>query len=158
MKLSMTIAGVLAVSVLALGAAAAAPPPQSVEVACRGIPEAENHLAVLLSTDDVLRVEPLTAREHVDDPTVPTGEGARIVIAAQPFVTSAWLQQAVDCHRARNASAGGATRASRSPLDVGGTTIAVTAAPGTLTVNIATADRHAAREVLARSMALQPRR
>jgi len=154
MKLSMTIAGVLAVSALALGAAAA---PQSVEVACRGIPEAENHLAVLLSTDDVLRVEPLTAHEHLNDPTVPTGEGARIIVAAQPFVTSAWLQQAVDCHRARNASAGGAPRASRSPLDVDGTTIAVTAAPGTLTVNIATTDRQAAREVLARSMALQPK-
>jgi len=127
-------------------------------MACRGIPEAENHLAVLLSPDGVLRVEPLTGREHIDDPTVPTGEGARIVVAAQPFVTAAWLQQAVDCHLAHNASAGGAARASRSPIDVSGTSIAVTAAPGTLTVNIATTDRSAAREVLARSMLLRPKR
>jgi hypothetical protein len=138
--------------------AVAAPRVPTVEVACHEVPEAESHLAVLLSRDDVLRVDELKARDHLDDPTVPSGEGARIVIAAQAFVTSNWLQEAIDCHLARNAASGRPANAGRSPLDVEGTKITVSAQPGALTINIATHDHRAAREVLARGRALEPPR
>ena len=153
---------IFAVGGLTLGsswaAAIAAPKVQTVEVACHEVPDAESSLAVLVSPDDILRVDELKARDHADDPTVPAGEGARITIAAQPFVNSAWLQRAIDCHLARNAVAHRPANASRSPLDVEGTTITVSAEPGSLTINIATNDHQAAREVLTRARALLPAR
>jgi hypothetical protein len=140
------------------GRAAAAPRVQAGELACHEVPDAESSLAVLVSPDDILRVDELKAKDHLDDPTVPLGEGARITIAAQPFVTSAWLQAAIDCHLAHNAVSHQPSIASRSPLDVAGTKITVTAQPGTLMINIATADHQAAREVVARARALLPQR
>jgi hypothetical protein len=139
-----------------LSRSAPAAPARTVADACRGVPEAESHLAVLLSPDDVLRVEPLGPRDHAADPTVPVGEGARIVLASRPFVTPDWLQRVVDCHLSR--ASGGKPGTDRSPLDVAGTSVLVTGAPGTLTVTIATRDRHAAREVIARARALVPAR
>ena len=141
----------------AVGAANAAPRAQAVAVACRDVPEAESHLAVLLSPDDVLRVDALAAHQHIDDPSVPPGEGALIVIAAQPFVTAVWLEQAIECHVARNAASGHAG-ASRSPLDVDGARFGVTSASGTLIVAVTTDDPRAAREILTRARALAPAR
>ena len=86
------VAGMIIGLAWAAGAASASPRIQPVAVACRDVPEAENHLSVLLSPDDVLHVDALVAREHLDDLTVAAGDGARIVIAAQPFVTAAWLE------------------------------------------------------------------
>jgi hypothetical protein len=146
------------VSAASGGLAVAAPRAQTVALACHEVPDAESSLAVLVSPDDVLRVDELKAKDHLDDPTVPLGEGARITIAAQPFVTSAWLQAAIDCHLARNVLSGRPAIASRSPLDVAGTKITVSAQPGTLTINIATDDHQAAREVIARARAVQPPR
>jgi hypothetical protein len=155
----MKLVGLLAVFFASAGASAqTAPPGPSSPAACHEVPEAESHLAVLLSADDVLRVDAIGPRTHVDDPNVPPGEGARIVVAAQPFVTSAWLQKVVDCHVARRAALGQAAGASRSPLDVAGAKIIVSAEPGTLAINIASTDRQAAREVLSRSLALVPAR
>ena len=133
----------------------AAPPVPTVEGACRNVPEAETHLAVLLSPDDVLKVEPLAAREHANDPTVPPGDGARIVVAAQPFVTAAWLREVVDCHVARRASSMHAL-ASQSPLDVAGASVSVTSAPGILNVDVTSSGSDAAREILRRALALRP--
>jgi len=146
------------VSAASGGLAGAAPRVQTVQVACREVPDAESSLAVLVSPEDVLRVDELKAREHAGDPTVPQGDGARITIAAQPFVNSAWLQRVIDCHLAHNAVSHRPASASRSPLDVEGTTITVSAEPGTLTINIGTNDHQAAREVLARARALLPPR
>ncbi|HEY2731921.1 MAG TPA: hypothetical protein VGK52_18385 [Polyangia bacterium] len=146
------------VSAASEGPGVAAPRVQTVELACHEVPDAESSLAVLVSPDDVVRVDELKAKDHLEDPTVPLGEGASITIAAQPFVTSVWLQAAIDCHRAHNAVSRQPAIASRSPLDVTGTKITVSAQPGTLTINIATADHQAAREVIARARALLPAR
>jgi hypothetical protein len=140
---------------VAVAAPASSASPPSVEGACREVPEAENHLAILLSPTDVLRVEALSPRAHLADPSVPEGEGARITVAAQPFVTSAWLRDAIGCHVARVA-AGKTASAPRSPLDVKGAKIVVTASPGVLMVSIASPDHRAAQEILARSRVLAP--
>jgi hypothetical protein len=153
-----TIGGMTGVAVcLWTALASAAPRAQPAAIACREVPEAESHLAVLLSPDDVLSVEALTARGHFDDPSVPFGEGARIVVAAQPFVTSTWLRAVIDCHLARIASAR-EPGAGRSPLDVAGATVTVTDAPGTFEIDITTDDHRAAREIFARAHALLPSR
>jgi hypothetical protein len=156
-KTRAVTAGIIIGLAWAAGAAGAAPRAQPVAVACRNVPEAESHLAVLLSPDDVLRVDALTAHQQIDDPTVPPGEGARIFLAAQPFVTALWLEQAIECHVARNAASGHAA-ASRSPLDVDGARFGVTSAPGTLIVAVTTDDPRAAREILTRARALAPAR
>src|ERR1700753_1858352 len=111
-------AAIVGVSV-ASEAAAAAPGGTPSAVACRDVPEAETHLAVLMSRADVLRVEALRHDQHSSDPTVPSGDGGRVVLGAQPFVTPAWLQQAIGCHLARLAETG-APAGDRSPLDVPG--------------------------------------
>jgi hypothetical protein len=68
------------------------------------------------------------------------------------------VQRIIDCHLARNAVSHERANASRSPLDVEGTTITVSVEPGTLTINVATNDHQAAREVLARARTLVPPR
>ena len=129
---------------------------QPATVACREVPEAETHLAVLLSRADVMRVEPLRRGDHAGDPLVPSGEGARIVLAAQPFVSMGWLQQAIDCHLARIVAEKWAARADRSPLDVEGARVVVGGTPGELFVNVVSDDRAAAREILTRALVLVP--
>jgi len=154
----------LAFVVLLAGPAIAAPTTvtvpqaQPVSTACRDVPEAENHLAVLLSPDDVLYVEEITARDHGADPKASARDGARIVLAARPFVSAAWLKQAIGCHMARNAAAmGPSPRDKTSPLDVPGAIIDVSSEPGKLFVDVTAVDPEAARQIVARARALVPR-
>jgi hypothetical protein len=142
--------------VLFAAPALAAPQVQSVSTACKDVPEAENHLAVLLSQDDVLYVEEITARDHGADLSKPARDGARIVLAARPFVSAAWLQQAIGCHMARNAAFGPSQRDKSSPLDVPGAVIDVSSEPGKLFVDVTAVDPNAARQIVARARALVP--
>ena len=129
-----------------------------VESACRGVPESETHLAVLLSSSDVLAVYELKANERLDESTIALGDGARVVLAARPYATSAWLEQVIGCHLARNAARGKAHVASTSPLDVEGIVVVVTGStPGELAIDITSSKANRAREILARARALVPR-
>jgi hypothetical protein len=150
------MSGLALVAVLGwLGSAVAeAGPTASVAEACRGVPEAESILAVLLSAPAVLRVEAIAAGDRADDPTVAPGEGARVVVPEQAFVDAPWLQRAVDCHLARNAAYGPPATGPRSPIDVPGARVIVGADGATLAISITTRDRVAAREILARARAL----
>jgi hypothetical protein len=135
----------------------AAPPRVATESACKDVPEAESHLAVLMSPADVLAVYDIKANERLSDVTFAQGDGARIVLAARPFTTSAWLRQAIACHLARNAAPGKARPASSSPLDVEGVVVVVTSVPGELAVDITSSNGDRAREIRARARALVPR-
>jgi hypothetical protein len=137
--------------------AQAAPPRVATEAACREVPEAESHLAVLMSPADVLAVYDIKANERLSDVTVAMGDGVRVVLAARPFTSSAWLRQAIACHLARNAAAGKARPASSSPLDVEGIVVVVTSVPGELAVDITSSNGDRAREIRARAHALAPR-
>ena len=125
-------------------------------VACRDVPEAESHLAVLLSAADVLQVEDLGSREHLADATIPSGDGARIILAARPFTTASWLKEAIDCHRARKASARASQPSPTFPVDVKGANFRVTSGLGTLIVDVTARDGAAAREIRGRAHALAP--
>jgi hypothetical protein len=138
------------------GRAEAAEPPPATPPACRDVPEVETHLAVLISPADVLWVDELREGVKLPDGTIPAGDGARIVISARPFTTAAWLQQLIDCHRARDAARGGPPGASRSPLDVPNTSIHVGWAPGYLIVDVISTNDSGGREILARARACGP--
>lgn len=148
---------------LASGTALAAPRSQSqpqplpvpVGVACRDVPETENHLAVLMGANNVLRIEALRAGVANPDLTVPAGDGARVVIGMRAFTTPGWLQQIVNCHLARVAAAGPA-RASTSPLDIPGARARVFSGMEELFIDITSTDSAVGREILARARALPP--
>jgi hypothetical protein len=155
MKLAYRIAlvgGFAAVS-LASGAVFAAP---SVADACRTVPEAETHLAVLISPADVLWVDALKDGVRLTDGTKADGDGARIVISARPYTSAEWLHNVVACHFAHNAARGGGQPGSRSPLDVHGAAVHVTSQPGYLILDITANDDGAAAEILARARASSP--
>jgi hypothetical protein len=149
----MKLAAFVAVVALTVTPAAAQPSAQIPE-ACRSVPEAENHLAALLSPNDVLAVEELNVREHRADATVPAGDGARLVLAAHLFVTADWLQRVIVCHLAHNAALGRQQPATTSPLDVAGAIVNVTSKGGTMIVDITAVDRGAVREIRARARGL----
>jgi hypothetical protein len=136
-----------------------AAPVVPVGTACKDVPEAETHLAVLMSSADVLAVYELKANERLDEATIALGDGARVVLAARPYATSAWLERAIGCHLAKNAARGKANAASStSPLDVEGIVVVVTGStPGELAVDITSSKSDRAREILARARALVPR-
>jgi hypothetical protein len=138
------------------GRARASAPVAPSEAACREVPEAETHLAVLLSPADVLWVDELREGVKLPDGVTPSGDGARIVISARPFSTAGWLQELIACHRARDIAHGGPLASSKSPLDVRGTSIHVGWEPGYLIVDIIASDPAGAREVLSRARACCP--
>jgi hypothetical protein len=130
--------------------AAPAPP------ACRDVPETESHLAVLLSGDNVLRVEPLDGKQHLADSRVLAGYGARIVLAARPSVTPDWLRQVLACH-AELAAAGKSSAPLPSPLDVKGALTQVTYWPGEILIDIAAPTAVDGKEIVKRALTLRPR-
>lgn len=132
--------------------ALAAPAPS----ACRDVPEGESHLAVLLSSDDVLRVEPLDGKQHLGDSKVLAGYGARIVLAARPFVTPDWLRQVLACH-AELVAAGKSAAPFPSPLDVKGALTQVTYSPGEILIDVTARKAGDGQEILRRALALRPR-
>jgi hypothetical protein len=140
----------------AAGRAEAAGPAPAAPASCRDVPEVETHLAVLLSPADVLWVEELREGVRRTDGSIPSGDGARIIISSRPFSTAPWLQQMIDCHRARDAARGGPSSASTSPLDVPNTRVHVGWSPGYLIVDVVADNDDAAREVLARARACCP--
>src|SRR5262245_61041445 len=104
---------IVVMGALASGTALAGSPPQPqpqpiqpVEVACRGVPETDSHLAVLMGTTSVVRIQQLRGGVANPDTTVPRGDGARVVIGARAFTTEVWLQAIVDCHQSRNVALG----------------------------------------------------
>jgi hypothetical protein len=122
---------------------------------CDAVPEAETHLAVLFSPQNVLSVEALDG-ERQGDPTVPPGVGARIVVASRAFVTADWLQHVIDCHLAARAAAGPKAHATQLPMDVEGAQAHVTRSRGSLTVDVTGRDARGAREILSRARAIAP--
>jgi hypothetical protein len=147
------------VSIMALGVMAAAGSSwawAAEPAVCVAVPEAETHLAVLLSPQNVVSVEALDGKRQ-DDPTVPPGVGARIVVASRAFVTADWLQHVIDCHLAARVATGGKANATQLPLDVDGARAHVTRSGGSLTVDVTAADARGAREILSRALALAPR-
>jgi hypothetical protein len=145
------------------GPATAAPvapvaPVAATTSACKDVPEAETHLAVLMSSADVLSVREIRANERLDESTIALGNGARIVLAARPFANSAWLESVIACHLARNAAQGKVSHASSSPLDVEGIVVVVTGwTPGELAVDITSPRTDRAEEILTRARGLLPR-
>jgi hypothetical protein len=158
MKLAYRVAlvGTFAAVSLASVAADAAPQAMGVEQACRAVPEAETHLAVLISPADVLWVDALEDGVRLTDGTRAAGPGARIVISARPYTTAQWLHDVIACHFAHNAARGGAQPGSRSPLDVRGAAVHVTSQPGYLIVDVTADDDGAGAEILARARACSP--
>ncbi|HVZ72361.1 MAG TPA: hypothetical protein VHJ20_08295 [Polyangia bacterium] len=152
MKTSLMIALLVGGGVLAAGPRVSAEEP----AACHAVPEAETHLAVLMSKDDVLRVDALDGRQHIDDPTAPIGSGARMWISAQPFVTATWFQTVINCHLAEVAAHGAPKSAQPLPIDVPGARTIVSYQPGVLRVDVTSKDAKAAAEILARARALAP--
>lgn len=137
-------------------AGAASPQGISVEEACRTVPEAETHLAVLISPADVMWVDELKDGVRLTDGRKAAGPGARIVISARPYTTAEWLQRVIDCHFARNAARGGAPFTSKSPLDVAGVAVHVTSQPGYLILDVTSREAGAGPEILARARACCP--
>jgi hypothetical protein len=119
---------------------------------CGAVPEAETHLAVLFSPQNVVSVEALDGKRQ-DDPTVPPGVGARIVVASRAFVTADWLQHVIDCHIAARVATG---KKAQLPLDVDGAQAHVMRSRGGLTVDVTARDARGAREILSRALALAP--
>jgi hypothetical protein len=106
----------------------------------------------------VLAVYDIKENERLSEATVALGDGARVVIAARPFASSAWLQQVINCHLARVATPGKARPTTASPLDVEGVVVVVTSVPGELAIDITSSSGDRAREIRSRARALVPPR
>jgi hypothetical protein len=153
---SVALVSSLAVALPTLAHAATPKPTPAPETACKGVPEAQWSGAPLTDPQDIRAVQEVKTEPPASETeTVVARAGARILLRAQPGMTVEWLQQVAECHLARVGAA--SARVAASPLDVKGASVAVHSAGDGFAVEITSADRKAAKEILARAQALVPR-
>jgi hypothetical protein len=152
----MTSMGVLAFALTASSAAAAENPLEVQARACHGVPTAEWAGTRLTDQADIRSIQEIKSEAPVSEAetVVPRG-GARLLLRAQPGVTAEWLQRIAECHMAQVATSS-ASALTASPLDVKGALISVQSAGDGFAVDITSADRKIAREILRRAKSLAP--
>ena len=127
------------------------------ERACAGIDEADRAMSPFDHTEDIASVTPLTEHHSAGKATTQVTVGAAVTFRAVPGLTAEWLQRAVDCHIARNASLGNVVpEMPNCPLVPKGATAQVTSTGDGFSVAIRSDDPASAKDILARAQRLTP--
>ena len=127
------------------------------ERACAGIDEADRAMSPFDHTEDIASVTPITEPHTAGKTITQVTKGATITFRAVPGMTAEWLQRAVDCHIARNASLGNVVpEMPNCPLVPAGVQARVTSTGSGFAVEIRSDDPAAAADVLARAQRLVP--
>jgi hypothetical protein len=125
--------------------------------ACVGIAPADRDMSPFEHTDDIESVTPLKLSAHEAPHKLPHEMlvGAVVVFRAVPGMTVEWLQRAIDCHMARNASLGHVVpEMPNCPLVPNGTTATVSSTGSGFAVAIQSSNPATAMEILARAQRL----
>jgi hypothetical protein len=154
--MTTTFTGLLLAGILAIAPqATAAPAPTPVPGACRGLSDSDRYVWLLTDRHNIVAVNEIRPEEFMSDSFASDPRaGARVVIAAGPWLTAEWLERIGECHIAQNAAQGHLQRASPSPLDVEGAEVRVSSVGNGFAVDITSYDWKAGREILKRARAL----
>jgi hypothetical protein len=147
---------VLAFALTASSATAAETPLAAQARACNGVPTAEWAGTRLTDQADIRSIQEIKSEAPVSEAetVVPRG-GARLLLRAQPGITAEWLQRIAECHMSQVATSS-PSMLTASPLDVKGALVSVQSAGDGFAVDITSADRKIAREILRRAKSLAP--
>lgn len=123
--------------------------------ACAGIAEADRDTSPFDHAEDIASVTPLTESHTAGKATTQVVVGAVVEFRAVPGMTAEWLQRAVDCHIARNASLGHVVpEMPNCPLVPNGASAKVASTGTGFSVSIRSDDPVAAADILARAQRL----
>jgi len=126
--------------------------------ACAHLPETDVAASPFASKESIVGIRELRGRaESAKYGVGPTGsvQGASIMIRAEPGMTKEYLQRKIDCHLARNATAGfSRPDMAFCPLAVRGAAASVSSEGATLRIDITSDEPSAAEEIRARAQRL----
>ncbi|MCG3174810.1 MAG: hypothetical protein GMKNLPBB_03099 [Myxococcota bacterium] len=126
------------------------------ERACAGVSSDDRDMSPFEHVEDITNVEPLIEQTGTGKQPSQRTAGAIVTFRAVPGMTAKWLQQAIGCHLARNASLGHVVpEMPDCPLVPNGAQARVTSTGNGFAVAIRSDDAAAAQEILLRAQRLR---